>query len=136
MLPSDGGDEKKITFDPGSEMNPRFSDDGKKVYFTRMDMSLMTMGQGDRPESNLFVIYLEKQDKDPEEASNTPSPRAGRGPGGGGMPMDMIGGPDGGATPCASQAQGGQDRLGRAEEEDRPGHADPGHDRLQLSARA
>ena len=30
---------------------------------------MATMGQGDRPESNLFVIYLEKQDKDPEEAS-------------------------------------------------------------------
>ena len=78
LIPSEGGEEKKITFDPGSEMGPRFSADGKKVYFIRADAS-MGMGGNDRPETNLYVLYLEKQDKDPQEASEAASPRGGRG---------------------------------------------------------
>ncbi len=102
LLPSEGGEEKKITFDPGSEMNPKFSADGKKVYFTRMDAGMMMGGGGnDRPESNLFVIYLEKQEKDPEEASAAAANARGGRPGG--MNPEamagMMAGMPGGAEP-------------------------------------
>jgi tricorn protease len=68
LIPTAGGEEKKISFDSESERNPRFSADGKKVYFIRTDFGTGG-GNSDRPSSQLFVIYLEKQDKDPEEAA-------------------------------------------------------------------
>ena len=37
LIPSSGGEEKKITFDSASESNPRFSADGTKVYFVRRE---------------------------------------------------------------------------------------------------
>src|SRR5262245_65207903 len=35
LLPSAGGEERKVTFDSYSEVNPRFSPDGRKLYFVR-----------------------------------------------------------------------------------------------------
>ena len=37
LIPSTGGEEKKITFDSANEANPRFSADGTKVYFVRRE---------------------------------------------------------------------------------------------------
>ena len=37
LIPSYGGEEKKITFDSANEANPRFSADGTKVYFLRRE---------------------------------------------------------------------------------------------------
>jgi tricorn protease len=65
LLPSAGGTPKKVTFDSASERSPRFSADGKKLYFTRASEGA---GFGQQiPTSQLYVIYLEKQEKDPAE---------------------------------------------------------------------
>ena len=40
LIPTAGGEEKKITFDSLNESNPRFSADGTKVYFIRRDGDL------------------------------------------------------------------------------------------------
>jgi tricorn protease len=75
-----GGVEHKVTFDSYSERQPRFSADGKKLYFTMSDGN----GFGGRG-SQLYVVSLEKQDKDPEDdavdSEDPPAPggRGGRG---------------------------------------------------------
>ena len=68
LIPTAGGEEKKITFDSEGEFAPRFSADGKKVYFLRTDFSSASL-MTNRPSSQLFVVYLEKQEKDPDEAA-------------------------------------------------------------------
>ncbi|MDB5350678.1 MAG: Tol biopolymer transport system, periplasmic component-related protein [Planctomycetota bacterium] len=100
LIPSGGGEEKKITFDSESERNPRFSADGKKVYFVRSGSSGDEGGGGFGGRgggSALYVVYLEKQDKDPTEASaNAPTGR--------GMPMftpEMLAGAPQAPQPAA-----------------------------------
>jgi tricorn protease len=84
LIPAAGGQERKVTFDSYSERQPRFSADGKKLYFT------MSEGQGGRggggPGSQIYVVSLEKQDRDPEDvddrgddAENPPAGGRGRG---------------------------------------------------------
>jgi len=69
LLPAAGGAPKKVTFDSAAERSPRFSADGKKLYFIRSEAA--GGGQGGfasaMSSSQLYVIYLEKQDKDPAE---------------------------------------------------------------------
>ncbi len=67
LLPSTGGEEKKITFDSSSESSPRFSSDGKKVYFVRREGD--SGNDGGRPASHVYVVSLEKLDRDPSEPS-------------------------------------------------------------------
>ena len=66
LVPSAGGQEHRATFDSYSEMNPRFSADGKKLYFVRSEG-----GQGGGPfggaSAQVYVTLLEKQDKDPDD---------------------------------------------------------------------
>jgi tricorn protease len=69
LIPSSGGEEKKITFDPASEANPRFSADGTKVYFVRREGE--TTGEG-RASSQLFCVPLEKLTRDPDEPDQRP----------------------------------------------------------------
>ena len=70
LIPSTGGEEKKITFDPASEANPRFSADGTKVYFVRREGG--DGGGEGRPSSQLFCVPLEKLTRDPDEADQRP----------------------------------------------------------------
>jgi tricorn protease len=71
IMPSEGGEPKKVTFDSSSERSPAFSADGKKLYFTRTEGDF----SGDqRPQSNLMVVLLEKQEKDPDEAAASSEP--------------------------------------------------------------
>jgi tricorn protease len=77
LIPSTGGEEKKITFDSTSEGNPHFSADGTKVYFVRRDGEF----NGEtRPTSHIFCVPLEKLTRDPDE----PDARADGAPGEGG----------------------------------------------------
>jgi tricorn protease len=69
LIPSAGGDEKKITFDPASEANPRFSADGIKVYFVRREGD--NGGEG-RASAQLFCVPLEKLTRDPDEPDQRP----------------------------------------------------------------
>jgi tricorn protease len=70
LIPSDGGEEHKVTFDSANEANPRFSADGKKLYFVRAEGG--GDRTGDRPEAQIFVAPLEKIDKDPDDPENRP----------------------------------------------------------------
>ena len=69
LIPSNGGEEKKITFDSASETNPRFSADGTKVYFIRREGDA---GGEARPSSQIFCVPLEKLTKDPDEPEQRP----------------------------------------------------------------
>lgn len=77
LIPSVGGEEKKVSFDSARESNPQFSADGTKVYFTRAE------GEGignERPSSQLYCVPLEKLTKDPEDADSRPDAPGGDGP--------------------------------------------------------
>jgi tricorn protease len=69
VVPSQGGEERKVTFDSSSEGNPRFSADGTKLYFLRRESE--PGGEG-RLSAQLFCVPLEKLTKDPEEAEQRP----------------------------------------------------------------
>jgi tricorn protease len=66
LTPSAGGDEKKVTFESFSEANPRFSIDGRKLYFTRNDSTSFT-GGGGLPSIQLFSVTLERLERDPDD---------------------------------------------------------------------
>ena len=109
LIPSTGGEEKKITFDSANEGNPRFSADGTKVYFVRREGE--GGGEG-RPSSQLFCVPLEKLTRDPDEPDQRPDGSAGPG-----QEARGGGGPGG-------HAQDPEDRLGRAEAAHPAGHPD------------
>src|SRR6185295_10824654 len=73
MIPAAGGQEHKVTFDTSGERQPRFSADGKKLYFVRNEGG-GGGGRGGRggggaqgSGAQIFVIALERQDKDPDD---------------------------------------------------------------------
>ncbi len=68
ILPVDGGEPKKVTFDSASDRSPAFSADGKKLYFIRSD-SFGGEGSFGSIQSGLMVVLLERQDSDPSEAT-------------------------------------------------------------------
>ncbi len=74
LIPSKGGQEHKVTFDSYSEMNPRFSADGKKLYFIRIEGAGMGGGGfgGINASSQIYVTAFEKQDRDPDDAETRP----------------------------------------------------------------
>lgn len=74
LIPAAGGQERKVTFDSYSEMNPRFSADGKKLYFVRFEGG--SGGFGDRASAQVWVTMLEKQDRDPDDAEDRPEAAA------------------------------------------------------------
>ena len=63
LVPSAGGDARKVTFDTYSQINPRFSPDGSKLYFVRVE----GFPGPDRQsvQSQIFCIPLEREDRDP-----------------------------------------------------------------------
>ncbi len=79
LIPSTGGEEKKITFDSLNESNPRFSADGTKVYFIRREGD--TTGET-RPTAQIFCVPLEKLTADPDEPDQRTDGAGGAGPGG------------------------------------------------------
>ncbi len=80
LIPSTGGEEKKITFDSADESNPRFSADGTKVYFVRREGD---MGAEAPPTSQIFCVPLEKLTRDPDEPEQRADGSTEGGPGGG-----------------------------------------------------
>jgi tricorn protease len=97
LVPSAGGQEHKITFDSSGERQPRFSADGKKLYFVRNEGG--GGGRGGRGGgaaaggAQIYVIALERQDKDPDDPEDraepddnaAPAQGGGRGAGRGGQ---------------------------------------------------
>ncbi len=73
LIPSTGGEERKVTFDSSSDLNPRFSPDGKKLFFVRSEgLGGGGGGGGDRPSAQIYSIALERLERDP----NDPDERA------------------------------------------------------------
>jgi len=117
LIPSAGGQERKVTFDSYSERQPRFSADGKKLYFTLSEGGGGAGGRGGAGGgSQLYVVALEKQDRDPEdpeEADQNDQPAGRRWTR---RAWRRRGRPAG--------RQGRQHRLGRLEATHPPDHAD------------
>jgi tricorn protease len=66
LIASTGGEEHKVTFDSYSEVNPRFSPDGRKLYFIKREGF---GGQGAADASTqLYAVTLERLDRDPDDA--------------------------------------------------------------------
>jgi tricorn protease len=69
LVPSAGGAEQKATFDSYSEINPRFSPDGRKLYFQRIEGTFGGGGGGGlgTGSSQIYSVLLEHLDKDPDD---------------------------------------------------------------------
>jgi tricorn protease len=62
LIPSAGGEEKKVTFDSANDGNPEFTHDGRKLYFVRREDS----GDG-QPSSQIYSVALEREERDPSD---------------------------------------------------------------------
>jgi tricorn protease len=62
LIPSAGGEERRVTFDSANDSQPRFSPDGRKLFFVRSEGQI-----GGQPTSQIYVITLERQDRDPDD---------------------------------------------------------------------
>ena len=66
MIAAAGDDKQphKVTFDSNNDANPRFAPDGRKLYFQRLEP-----GSGNGQNSvQLYSVWLERQDRDPDDA--------------------------------------------------------------------
>lgn len=66
LVPATGGTERRVTFDSYSELNPRFSPDGKKLFFVRLE----SVGQGSvsgEGTAQIYSVVLDRLDKDPDD---------------------------------------------------------------------
>lgn len=81
LAPASGGAPRKVTFDSYPDRQPRFSSDGRKLYFIRTESPTMGGfgGAADLSSSQIWVTYLEKLDKDPN-APVQPDEGGGEGP--------------------------------------------------------
>jgi tricorn protease len=104
LVPSTGGDEKKVTFDSFSEQGPLFSPDGKKLFFSRIESTSTSQAAG-LPSIQLFSVALEKLDRDPddpEERADAEAAQAANAAGGGDVAAMM--------EAAAARRQGGGQR--------------------------
>jgi len=71
------GEERRVTFDSYTDVNPQFSHDGKKLYFVRSDGGF---GGGGQPSAQIYAVTLEREERDPNDPeerpdiTDTPSP--------------------------------------------------------------
>src|SRR5262245_13616729 len=65
LVPSAGGEERKVTFDSYSDLNPRFSPDGRKLFFVRSEGG--GFGGGGQSSAQIYAITLEREDRDPND---------------------------------------------------------------------
>ncbi|MBO0858145.1 MAG: PD40 domain-containing protein, partial [Chloracidobacterium sp.] len=73
LVPSAGGEERKVTFDSSSEVNPRFSPDGRRLYFVRNEGGGGAgAGGGDRASAQIYYAVLEREDRDPNDPEMRP----------------------------------------------------------------
>ena len=80
LMPSAGGPEHKVTFDSYPELAPKFSPDGKKLFFLRSESVELGGFGGETPSVQLYAVALEKQDKDPDDPVESPTPEQPEGP--------------------------------------------------------
>ena len=87
------GEEKephKVTFDSSNEGGPRFAPDGRKLYFQRAEPT-----GGTTPSVQIYSVWLERQEKDPDdpEERETEPPATPPAEGGEGAPPGARRGP-------------------------------------------
>ncbi|HZF41332.1 MAG TPA: biopolymer transporter Tol, partial [Blastocatellia bacterium] len=70
LIPSAGGEERKVTFDSYSDVNPRFSPDGRRLYFVRNEGG--GFGGGGQGSSQIYYAVLEREDRDPNDPEMRP----------------------------------------------------------------
>lgn len=70
LIPSAGGEERKVTFDSYSDLNPRFSPDGRKLYFVRSEGG--GFGGGGQASAQIYALTLEREDRDPNDPEMRP----------------------------------------------------------------
>ncbi len=68
LIPAAGGEERKVTFDSANDSNPRFSHDGRKIFFVRSDGG----GGGAQPTAQIYSVTLEREERDPSEPEERP----------------------------------------------------------------
>src|SRR5205085_10592881 len=66
LVPSTGGEEKKVTFESFSEGSPRSSPDGRKLFLTRNDSTWFSQAAG-LPSIQLFPVTRERLERDPDD---------------------------------------------------------------------
>src|SRR6266540_2049618 len=67
LTPSAGGEERKVTFDSYSDVNPRFSPDGRRLYFVRNEGGGFGGGGGGQASAQIYYAVLEREDRDPND---------------------------------------------------------------------
>ncbi len=77
MIASSGQEKEahKVTFDAYSDGNPHFAPDGRKLFFQRMEP---TTGGNQPSSTQIYSVWLERQERDPDDAEERPeteSPR-------------------------------------------------------------
>ncbi|HET9479152.1 MAG TPA: hypothetical protein VFO72_07410, partial [Pyrinomonadaceae bacterium] len=94
MIASSGAEQEphRVTFDSNNEGSPRFAPDGRKLYFQRVEAA----AGGNVPTSvQIFSVWLERQEKDPDDPEERESEPPATPPAEGG---------EGAATPAARRA--------------------------------
>ncbi|MBI3472400.1 MAG: PD40 domain-containing protein [Candidatus Solibacter usitatus] len=69
LAPSAGGQERKVTFESYSEFAPRFTPDGRKLYFLRREDA--SFGSSS---TQIYSVALERQERDPDDPEERPEP--------------------------------------------------------------
>ena len=65
LIPATGGEARKVTWDAASDGNTRFSPDGRKLYFVRLDGT--PGGGGQNFSAQIYSITLERLERDPDD---------------------------------------------------------------------
>ncbi|HLG16584.1 MAG TPA: biopolymer transporter Tol, partial [Blastocatellia bacterium] len=72
LIPSAGGEERKVTFDSYTDVNPQFSPDGRKLYFIRSEGGGGGFGGGAQASSQIYSMALEREERDPNDPEERP----------------------------------------------------------------
>jgi tricorn protease len=72
IIASGGGDERRATFDSYNDSTPRFSPDGRKLYFVRNE-GFGGGGPG-AGTAQIYAITLEREEQDPDERREATEP--------------------------------------------------------------
>ena len=82
ILDSTGADKTphKVTFDSYNDVNPRFGPDGRKLFFVRSDSTGGGGGGFGNASVQIYSVWLEKLDRDPDDPEERPDTEAAQAP--------------------------------------------------------